>query len=201
MQKLPRPRILLASAKRTEILLRRWRARKTPEEGPVGGRRISRKKLLRVGAVISAGAVGAAVLAGCRDGGSAPALTLEESTGRVPEATSRQADIADVSDVAPNSAVSYTNVGNGLPEVLVRLPDGRFVGYSAVCSHQGCTVAYRPQIRKLVCPCHGGVYDPARGGAVVSGPPPLPLAKVKIEVRNGKVFRVRLLRPDPQQRS
>jgi Rieske Fe-S protein len=168
----------------------------------VGGRRISRKKLLRVGAVISAGAVGAAVLAGCRDGGSAPAPTIiEENTGRVPEATTRQADIADVSDVAPNSAVSYTNAGNGLPEVLVRLPDGRFVGYSAVCSHQGCTVAYRSQIRKLVCPCHGGVYDPAQGGAVVSGPPPLPLAKVKLEVRNGKVLRLRLLRPASQQRS
>jgi cytochrome b6-f complex iron-sulfur subunit len=83
----------------------------------------------------------------------------------------------------------------------VRLPDGRFAAYSAVCSHQGCTVAYRPQTRKLVCPCHGGVYDPARGGVVVSGPPPLPLAKVKVEVMNGKVFRIRLLRSASQQRS
>jgi Rieske Fe-S protein len=142
------------------------------------------------------------VLTGCRNGGSASApTTIEEGRGRVPEATPGQADIAAVSDVAPNSAVSYTNAENGLPEVLVRLPNGRFVAYSAVCSHQGCTVAYRPQIRKLVCPCHGGVYDPARGGVVVSGPPPIPLAKVMVEVRSGKVFRVRLLRPASQQRS
>lgn len=142
------------------------------------------------------------MLAGCRNGSSASAPTaIEESRERVPETAPGQTDIAAVSDVAPNSAVSYTNADNELPEVLVRLPEGRFVAYSAVCSHQGCTVAYRPQIRKLVCPCHGGVYDPARGGAVVSGPPPLPLAKVKVEVRNGKVFRVRLLRPAPQQRS
>jgi cytochrome b6-f complex iron-sulfur subunit len=112
-----------------------------------------------------------------------------------------QADIAAVGDVASNSAVSYTSPENGLPEELVRLADGRFVGYSAVCSHQGCTVAYRPQIQKLVCPCHSGVYDPARGGVVVSGPPPLPLAKVKVEVRNDKVYRVRLLRPASQLRS
>lgn len=168
----------------------------------MGGRPISRKRLLRVGAAIGAGSIGAAVLVGCRNGGSSPAPTAtEESRGRAPKAAPGQAEIAAVSDVAPNSAVAYTNAENGLPEVLVRLPDGRFVAYSAVCSHQGCTVAYRPQVRKLVCPCHGGVYDPTRGGAVVSGPPPLPLAKVKIEVRNGKVFRVRLLRPAPQQRS
>jgi Rieske Fe-S protein len=167
----------------------------------VSGRQISRKQLLQVGAVIGAGSVSAVLLAGCRNGGSSPAPTIEESRGRAPKAAPGQAEIAAVSDVAPNSAIAYTNAENGLPEVLVRLPDGRFVAYSAVCSHQGCTVAYRPQVRKLVCPCHGGVYDPTRGGAVVSGPPPLPLAKVKIEVRNGKVFRLRLLRPVSQQRS
>jgi Rieske Fe-S protein len=145
------------------------------EEGPMSSRCVTRKQILRAVAA--------------------------SSGGRAPEATPGQADIAAVHDVAPNSAVAYTNAENGLPEVLVHLPDGRFVAYSAVCSHQGCTVAYRPQVRKLVCPCHGGVYDPARGGAVVSGPPPLPLAKVKIEVRNGKVFRIRLLRPVSQQRS
>jgi Rieske Fe-S protein len=168
----------------------------------VSGRQVSRKQLLSVGAVIGVGSFGAAVLAGCRNGESAStSTTIEEIRRRVPEAAPRQVAIAAVSDVAPNSAVSYTNAGNDLPEVLVRLPDGRFVAYSAVCSHQGCTVAYQPQILKLVCPCHGGVYDPARGGAVISGPPPLPLAKIKVEVRNGKVFRVRLLRPAPQQRS
>jgi Rieske Fe-S protein len=168
----------------------------------VDGRRVSREQLLRLGAVICAGSVGAAVLAGCRNGDSASApTTIEESRERGPKTTPGQADIAAVSDVAPNSAVSYSSPENGLPEVLVRLPDRRFVAYSAVCSHQGCTVAYRPQIRKLVCPCHGGVYDPARGGAVVSGPPPLSLAKVEIEVKICKVFRVRLLRPAPPQRS
>jgi cytochrome b6-f complex iron-sulfur subunit len=167
----------------------------------VSDRRVSRKQLLRAGAVIGAGSAGAVVLASCGKSESTAPTTIEESRGSVPKAAPRQADIAAVSDVAPNSAVSYTSPENGLPEVLVRLPDRRFVAYSAVCSHQGCTVAYRPQIRKLVCPCHGGVYDPARGGAVVSGPPPLPLAKVKIEVRNGKVYRIRLLRPASQQRS
>jgi Rieske Fe-S protein len=141
----------------------------------MSGRQVTRKQLLSVGAVIGVGSVGAAVLAGCSNGESASTLTtIEESMRRVHEAAPWQAAIAAVSDVAPNSAVPYTNAGNRLPEVLVRLPDGSFVAYSAVCSHQGCTVAYRPQIRKLVCPCHGGVYDPAQGGAVISGPPRYP---------------------------
>ena len=168
----------------------------------MSGRQVSRKQLLQVGAVIGVGSVGGAVLAGCENNQTASTVTtVEETRGRVPEAAPGQTAIAAVSDVSPNSAVSYTNAGNELPEVLVRLPDGRFVAYSAVCSHQGCTVVYRPQIRKLVCPCHGGVYDPARGGAVLSGPPPLPLAKVTVEVRNGKVFRGRLILPAHQQRS
>ena len=176
--------------------------RRSLEEDPVSDRRVSRKQLLRAGALIGAGSTGAAVLASCGNHGDAsPPTAAEESREQNPKAAPKQADIAAVSNVAPNSAFSYTNAENGLPEVLVRLPNRRFVAYSAVCSHQGCTVAYRPQNRKLVCPCHGGVYDPARGGAVISGPPPLPLAKIKIEVRNGKVFRVGLLRPDPQQRS
>jgi Rieske Fe-S protein len=106
----------------------------------VSVRRVSREQLLRVGAVIGAGSVGAAMLARCGNGGSASApTTAEESRGRVPETAPGQTDIAAVSDVAPSSAVPYTNAENGLPEVLVRLPDGRFVAYSAVCSHQGCT--------------------------------------------------------------
>ena len=98
-------------------------------------------------------------------------------------------DIASEKGVEPNSAVLYANVSTGQPEVLVRLPDGEFVAYSAVCTHQGCTVAYQRQTQKLACPCHGGVFDPAEGAAVVSGPPPRPLPEVEIEVRSGKVFR------------
>lgn len=58
--------------------------------------------------------------------------------------------------------VSYTNAETGQAEVLVRLADGRFAAYSAVCTHQGCTVAYKPDTRKLVCPCHGGTFDRQR---------------------------------------
>jgi Rieske Fe-S protein len=59
------------------------------------------------------------------------------------------------------------------------------VAYSAVCTHQGCTVAY--QDGQLACPCHGSIFDPANGAAVVSGPAQRPLPEVPVEVRAGEV--------------
>jgi Rieske Fe-S protein len=70
--------------------------------------------------------------------------------------------------------------------VLVHLDNGDFVAYSAVCTHQGCTVAYKNG--QLACPCHGSVFDPAHGAEVVAGPAPRPLPKIPIKVSGGEVF-------------
>jgi Rieske Fe-S protein len=69
----------------------------------------------------------------------------------------------------------------------VHLDSGDFVAYSAVCTHQGCTVAYRNG--QLACPCHGSIFDPANGAAVVSGPARSPLPEVPVEVSGGEVLR------------
>jgi Rieske Fe-S protein len=71
--------------------------------------------------------------------------------------------------------------------VLVHLESGDFVAYSAVCTHQGCTVAYKNE--QLACPCHGSVFDPASGAEVVNGPAQSPLPEIPVEVRGGEVFR------------
>jgi len=68
----------------------------------------------------------------------------------------------------------------------VHLEDGDFVAFSAVCTHQQCTVAYRGG--QLACPCHGSIFD-ATNGEVVNPPAPQPLTEIPIEVRNGEVFR------------
>jgi menaquinol-cytochrome c reductase iron-sulfur subunit len=36
-----------------------------------------------------------------------------------------------------------------------------------------------------MCPCHGGVYY--QDGTVAAGPPPLPLPRYQVRVRNGQV--------------
>ncbi len=93
--------------------------------------------------------------------------------------------IARASEVQPGSAVKFKDAGN--PAVLVHLPSGDFVAYSASCTHQGCTVAYRNG--QLACPCHGSVFDPANNGQVVMPPAERPLPEIPVEVKGGEVFK------------
>lgn len=72
------------------------------------------------------------------------------------------------------------------PAMLIHHQDGSWVALSAVCTHLGCTVQYEPQMNRIHCACHGGVYDP-RTGANVSGPPPKPLKVFKVMVNEGGV--------------
>jgi thiosulfate dehydrogenase (quinone) large subunit len=70
----------------------------------------------------------------------------------------------------------------GDPGVIVKLGDGSFVAFDAVCTHAGCTVEWDRQDRLLVCPCHGAAFDPANRGAVLGGPTSEPLATIPIAI-------------------
>lgn len=65
-------------------------------------------------------------------------------------------------------------VANGV--LVIRTSSTVFDALSATCTHAGCTVGYDSGSRAVVCPCHGGTYNPATG-AVISGPPPSALTK------------------------
>ena len=136
-------------------------------------RGISRGKFIRLGAAV--GAVGVAGSAACAASGGGKEVARGQA-------------IARETDLAPGSAVAFTDAGTGKPGVLVQLENGEFVAYSAECTHQGCTVSYRDK-GYLACPCHGSVFDPVSGGEVVSGPAEEPLPRMRIEVRDGRIFR------------
>jgi len=61
-----------------------------------------------------------------------------------------------------------------------------FVAYSAICTHLGCLVRWDGTKQEFLCPCHAGVFD--KSGAVVSGPPPAPLAPYVVKEVKGKVY-------------
>lgn len=66
-----------------------------------------------------------------------------------------------------------------------RAADG-VVAYSAICTHQGCTVTdwlTKPQV--LQCPCHQSHYDPRHGAPVVAGPAPRPLPALPLRLGDG----------------
>ena len=70
-------------------------------------------------------------------------------------------------------------LSNGSPAVLFRTKTGVFA-YSAVCTHEGCTVQFNSASKKLQCGCHGAVFDPFNGAKVLNGPANSPLAKIKV---------------------
>src|ERR671911_308339 len=88
-------------------------------------------------------------------------------------------------DFAPGSAIKFKDSGN--PAFLVHLDNGDFVAYSAICTHQRCTVDYKDG--NLACPCHGSVFDPANGAAVVAGPAQRPLPEIPVKVEGGEVVK------------
>ena len=110
---------------------------------------------------------------------SAPATGTATATG-----TSSSPAIARVNAVQNNSAVNFTLASNGDPGILVRLNNGQFVAYDAVCTHAGCPVDYDPGSQLLVCPCHGAAFDPAKSAAVVQGPAATPLTDGPIHINN-----------------
>ncbi|NVN98727.1 MAG: Rieske 2Fe-2S domain-containing protein [Geobacteraceae bacterium] len=73
----------------------------------------------------------------------------------------------------------------GSTAVLVRRQSGDLVALSAVCTHLGCIVQWEKEKQDFLCPCHAGHYS--HEGAVLSGPPPKPLAKLPFVVANGVI--------------
>jgi cytochrome b6-f complex iron-sulfur subunit len=59
--------------------------------------------------------------------------------------------------------------------LVIQLPSQELLAFSAICTHEGCTVTYQPGQAVIWCPCHDGRFD--LNGRVLSGPPPRPLPK------------------------
>jgi len=89
--------------------------------------------------------------------------------------------------VVPSSSVP---VGGGYIDksnnVVVTQPQaGVFKAFTAVCTHQGCTVGGVTNNR-IVCPCHGSVFS-AQDGSVINGPAASPLAAMTAKVNGANV--------------
>ncbi|MEW2813206.1 Rieske (2Fe-2S) protein [Streptomyces massasporeus] len=71
-------------------------------------------------------------------------------------------------------------------KVVVTQPEqGQFKAFSAICTHQGCTVATVSD-GTIDCPCHGSKFRVA-DGAVAHGPATRPLPAEKITVEGNSV--------------
>ncbi len=90
---------------------------------------------------------------------------------------------AKIADLRPNSAKIF-RFGNR-PGLLIMNSDGTYQALSATCTHLGCTVQYRKDLREVWCACHNGFYD--LNGRNVSGPPPRPLDAFDVHLRGDEI--------------
>jgi menaquinol-cytochrome c reductase iron-sulfur subunit len=66
-----------------------------------------------------------------------------------------------------------------------RTEEDQLEAFSVYCTHVGCPVRWEEGAQLFMCPCHGGAFRP--DGSVASGPPPAPLPRYPIRIRNGVV--------------
>ncbi len=101
----------------------------------------------------------------------------------VGESTSRSVVAASAGELKNNTGKIFKF--GSKPALLVKLADGTFRAFSAVCTHLNCTVQYRADRRDIWCACHNGIYD--LDGRNVSGPPPRPLEAFEVHVQGEDV--------------
>ena len=140
-----------------------------------------------------AGAACAAVLAGCstynsNNGGVAgsqpaqPATSPAAPAGSGSGAAAAPAALASTSDVPVGGGKILTDK----KIVLTQPKAGEFHGFSAVCTHAGCTVGSVSD-GTINCPCHGSRFS-VTNGAVVTGPAPTPLPARTIAISDDKIY-------------
>jgi len=71
--------------------------------------------------------------------------------------------------------------------ILIHLDKDKWSCFGQKCTHMGCSVTYRSDLKKILCPCHKGEFDPDNGN-VLKGPPSKPLPQLSVTVRDGNIY-------------
>jgi len=95
--------------------------------------------------------------------------------------------VARVEDLPVGGSKLLRYPTNNHPCIVVRLSETEFAAYSQSCTHLMCPVHYQHAQRRLACPCHEGYFS-AEDGSVLAGPPPRPLPRYPIEIRDGEIW-------------
>jgi Rieske Fe-S protein len=159
---------------------------------------MERTGVSRRGALTSAATLGVAlpVLAAC---GNDPEEATDSSSptdrSETPEQSEPTPSDTETSDQATGNGgggiatTAEVPVGGGLilaeQQLVITQPTkGEFKGFTAVCTHQGCTV--NKVTDTIDCPCHGSMFS-IEDGSVVDGPAPSPLAEQALVVRGDSI--------------
>src|SRR5436190_15605484 len=128
----------------------------------------------------------AVALAGCAaygPGSPAPAPSVQPGGSGGSGGGSGQASgkLAATADVPVGGGIILTEAAL----VITQPKAGTFKAFSAICTHQGCTVS-TVENGTINCPCHGSEFA-ITDGSVVAGPAPKPLPAQAIKVSGGSI--------------
>ena len=127
--------------------------------------RLSRREFVKFGGATVTGSLAAGIV---------PAFAAQGNDPRAYPV----ANVARLDALKVDSPIAFNYPDENSPAVLVRLrdaaiggigPGNTIVAYSILCTHKGCPVAYRPERKMLICPCHWSCFDPAKAGQMVIG--------------------------------
>ena len=74
--------------------------------------------------------------------------------------------------------------------VVTQPKAGHFVGFDALCTHEGCPEDVFDTPGKIECSCHGAAFD-ATSGKVEGGPAKKPLPKKPIIVEGNNIYKAK----------
>jgi Rieske Fe-S protein len=138
-----------------------------------------------------AGVIAVAALGACTTYGQGPPPVVEEEPPPEDEPDPQATD-EDGSPPPPKALADTSEIPVGGGKIIddqrmvITQPQaGTFKAFTAVCTHQGCLVTDISN-GKIVCPCHGSVFN-AANGAVVNGPAGRPLREIKIKVTGSAI--------------
>jgi cytochrome b6-f complex iron-sulfur subunit len=92
--------------------------------------------------------------------------------------------VASTPDLPPGQGGVFS-VSNQ-PVLVIHTAGGEYVALSATCTHLGCVLFWDEERQVIACPCHEAYFNTT--GAVISGPPPEPLAQYRVQVEGDQIF-------------
>jgi arsenite oxidase small subunit len=97
---------------------------------------------------------------------------------RLPEFLART--VARIGEIPVGGVKTFSYPGPDDPCLLIRRSADQYVAFQQKYTHLSCAVVYSAERDRLECPCHEGYFSAATG-AVLQGPPPRPLARIRLE--------------------
>ena len=104
-----------------------------------------------------------------------------------PEKVEGEHFVCKIKDIPVGGTQTFVIEGSKIPYMLIHLEDGTFRAYEQKCTHLSCAVFYKPGTGQIHCPCHEGLFD-ADSGNVLAGPPPRPLPKLEVVVKEESIY-------------